>query len=294
MCYRIELTNLSRVSLLTCLAWCLSVWCEPTWGHENHAPLPTKGVTIAGDTIMLSDKAREAIGLTTAKIGFGDVHRLVTVNARVEIPWHAQTMITSLLPGKIAQVLVRPGEVVVPGQELARIASSELEALQLALLQARAEVGLAAKLRDQRSMLDQQGVIAGKAFLESQVTLASKTATLEMARQKLFAVGCDEATVRQLEESGTTLEYISISSPIGGVIMHADVRRGQIVSPTDHLFHVVDLAKLWIVGNVLESEVRFLEKGQAIEAQFLAFPDSRFTGVIDHLRLTMDRKTRTL
>lgn len=293
MCYRIELTNLSRVSLLTCLAWCLSVWCEPTWGHENHAPLPTKGVTIAGDTIMLSDKAREAIGLTTAKIGFGDVHRLVTVNARVEIPWHAQTMITSLLPGKIAQVLVRPGEVVVPGQELARIASSELEALQLALLQARAEVGLAAKLRDQRSMLDQQGVIAGKAFLESQVTLASKTATLEMARQKLFAVGCDEATVRQLEESGTTLEYISISSPIGGVIMHADVRRGQIVSPTDHLFHVVDLAKLWIVGNVLESEVRFLEKGQAIEAQFLAFPDSRFTGVIDHLRLTMDRKTRT-
>ena len=35
--------------------------------HENHAPLPTKGVTIAGDTIMLSDKARDAIGLTTAK-----------------------------------------------------------------------------------------------------------------------------------------------------------------------------------------------------------------------------------
>ena len=56
--------------------------------HENHAPLPTKGVTIAGDTIMLSDKARAAIGLTTAKIAFGDIHRTVTVNARVELPWH--------------------------------------------------------------------------------------------------------------------------------------------------------------------------------------------------------------
>ena len=91
-----------------------------TCGHENHAPLPTKGVKIAGDTIMLSDKAREAIGLTTAKIEFGDIHRVVTVNARVEIPWNSQTMITSLVPGKIAQVLVRPGEVVVPGQELAQ------------------------------------------------------------------------------------------------------------------------------------------------------------------------------
>jgi hypothetical protein len=50
---------------------------------------------------MLSDKAREAIGLTTEKIEFGDIHRTVTVNARVELPWHAQAMITSLVPGKI-------------------------------------------------------------------------------------------------------------------------------------------------------------------------------------------------
>ena len=36
--------------------------------HENHAPLPTKGVTVAGNNVLLSDKARVAIGLTTAKI----------------------------------------------------------------------------------------------------------------------------------------------------------------------------------------------------------------------------------
>ena len=57
-------------------------------GHENHAPLPTKGVTIAGNNVLLSDKAREAIGLTTAKITFGDLHRTVEVNARVELPWN--------------------------------------------------------------------------------------------------------------------------------------------------------------------------------------------------------------
>ena len=90
---------------------------ERAVAHENHAPLPTKGVTVAGDTIMLSDKAREAIRLTTEKIDFGDIHRTVTVNARVELPWYAQAMITSLVPGKIDVVLVRPGETVVPGQE---------------------------------------------------------------------------------------------------------------------------------------------------------------------------------
>jgi len=126
--------------------------------HENHAPLPTKGVTVAGDTIMLSDKAREAIGLTTAKIEFGDIHRTVTVNARVELPWHAQAMITSLVPGKVDRVLVRPGETVVPGQELARLISPELERLQLELLQAKVQVELARKLVDQQTALDQQGI----------------------------------------------------------------------------------------------------------------------------------------
>ena len=37
------------------------LFCDITHAHENHAPLPTKGVTIAGDTIMLSDKAERRL-----------------------------------------------------------------------------------------------------------------------------------------------------------------------------------------------------------------------------------------
>ena len=81
-----------------------------TLAHENHAPLPTKGVTVAGNNVLLSDKAREVIGLTTVKVTFGELHRTVEINARVELPWDQQAMITSLVPGKIDQVLVRPGE----------------------------------------------------------------------------------------------------------------------------------------------------------------------------------------
>lgn len=261
--------------------------------HENHAPLPTKGVKIAGDTIMLSDKAREAIGLTTVKVVFGDIHRTVTVNARVELPWHAQAMITSLVPGRIDQVLVRPGESVVPGQELARVTSSELAALQLTLLQARAEVGLARKLLEQRTALDQQGVIAGKTLLEAQATLAQKSAALEIARQKLIALGLDQARLEKVQQDGQPLPHMAITSPLRGVITHADVRIGQLISPTDHLYHVVDPTKLWIVGDVLESDVRFLKSGQPVEAAFAALPGQTFAGQIDHLQLKMDRRTRT-
>ncbi len=273
-----------------------AVWTQSgdARAHENHAPLPTKGVTIAGDTILLSDKAREAIGLTTAKVELADIRRVVTVNARAELPWRAQAMITSLVAGKIDQVLVRPGETVAAGQELARVASAELAALQLALLQAKAETTLARKLLEQRTALDRQGVIAGKTLFEAQATLTQKSAALEIARQKLAALGLAPDLIDKVQQDGQPLSHVAITSPLAGVITHADVRIGQLITPTDHLYHVVDPASLWIVGDVLESDVRFLQAGQSVEAGFAALPDVQFSGRIDHLRLKMDRQRRTL
>ncbi|MFO7905868.1 MAG: efflux RND transporter periplasmic adaptor subunit [Planctomycetota bacterium] len=275
------------------LAGAVAMVAQQAAAHENHAPLPTKGVTIAGDTIMLSDRAREAIGLSTAKVELKDIHRTVTVNARVELPWHAQAMITSLVPGRIDRVLVRPGETVAPDQELARVVSTELESLQLDLLQAKTQVELARKLVDQRTALDQQGIITGKTLLESQARLAEESAALQIARQKLLALGLDEATLRRIEQQEEPLPYVSIVSPVGGIITHADVRIGQMVSPTDHLYHVVNPTNVWIVGEVLESDVRLLAKGQQVEMRFAALPSETFPGRIDHLRMKMDPESRT-
>jgi len=261
--------------------------------HENHAPLPTKGVTVAGNNVLLSDKARVAIGLTTAKVTFADLHRTVEVNARVEMPWKQQAMITSLVPGKIDQVLVRPGETVTAGQELARVVSMELEAIQLAMLQAASDLDLAERLLEQRRGLDAEGVIAGKSVLEAETTLAHKTAELRIAQEKFRALGINGNTLKTIRTSGRPLRFVSITSPIAGIITHADVRIGQVVKTTDHLYHVVDPSRVWIVGEVLESDVRHLDKGQPVAARFAAHPQEQFHGVIDHVRLKMDRQRRT-
>jgi cobalt-zinc-cadmium efflux system membrane fusion protein len=264
-----------------------------TFAHENHAPLPTKGVTVAGNNVLLSDKARVAIGLTTAKVTFGDLHRTVEVNARVELPWNQQAMITSLVPGKIDQVMVRPGETVTAGQELARVVSMELEAIQLAMLQAASAVDLAERLVEQRRDLDAEGVIAGKNVLEAETTLAQKTAELRIAEEKFRALGINGNTLRTIRTTGQPLRFVSITSPIVGIITHADVRVGQVVKTTDHLYHVANPSRVWIVGEVLESDVRHLDKDQQVVARFAAYPEKRFDGVVDHVRLKMDRRRRT-
>ncbi len=250
-------------------------------------------MTIAGDNVLLSDKARVAIGLTTEAIVFGDLHRTVEVNARVELPWDQQAMITSLVPGKIDQTFAQPGQTVAAGQELARVVSMELESLQLTMLRAGAAVDLARRLLEQQRSLDAEGVVAGQSLLEAETTLAQKTAELRVAEEKLCALGIDHERLESILAGGQPLQWVSITSPIAGVITHVDVRVGQVVKTTDHLYYVVDPSRVWIVGEVLESDVRHLKEGQPIEATFAACPGERIDGVIDHVRLKMDRRRRT-
>lgn len=268
-------------------------WSGAALGHENHAPLPTKGVTILGDQILVSAKGREAIGITLAKVTLGDLRRVLQVNARVELPWRQQAMIASLVPGKVEQVLVRPGENVRAGQELARVASMELESLQAGLLQDTAAAAIAQRLVDQRTALADQGAIAAKSLLEARAALAEKLAAREIARQRLVALGFDAQQLEAIVASNRIVPWISIVSPIGGTITHADVRVGQVVQPTDHLYHVVNLSTLWIVGEVLEADVAHLAKGQEVKATLSALPGRQLSGQIDHLRLKMDPHTRT-
>jgi len=261
--------------------------------HENHAPLPTKGVKIVGDQIMISAKGREAIGLTTAKIALGNLSRTVGVNAKVELPWRQQAMISSLVPGKIEAVLVRPGESVHAGQELVRVVSMELESLQSEMLQYATEAAVAQRIVDQRTSLNDEGAIAGKTLLEAKTQLAQELTQLAIARHKLAALGFSEESLRRIQVSGQTVGWLSITSPISGVITHADVRVGQVVQPTDHLYHVVDPSTVWIIGEVLEGDVASLRKGQEVKAAFAGLPGQAFQGKIDHLRLKMDQRSRT-
>lgn len=293
MCLREVASRFCPVVALVVLAGpAVGVRLGKVLAHENHAPLPTKGVKVVGDQIMISAKGREAIGLTTAKIALGNLSHVVGANAKVELPWRQQAMISSLVLGRIDRVLVRPGETVAAGQELARVVSMELESLQSEMLQFATEAAVAQRLVDQRTALNDEGAIAGKALLEAKAILSQKLIQLEIARHKLAALGLSDDTLRQIQASGQTVGWLSISSPISGVITHADVRIGQVVQPTDHLYHVVDPSTVWIIGEVLEADVSSLHTGQEVKAAFAGMSGRTFRGTIDHVRLKMDQRSR--
>ena len=257
--------------------------------HEGHAPLPTKGATVKGDRLMLSASAAKAIGARTAKVELAEVQRIVHATCSVELPWTQQAYVTTLIAGRVEQVLVKPGETVVAGQELARISGAELESLQLAMLQATTDKLLASRLlKGQESA---GAGISGKMLLQTRTELQQQSARFDTARQKLRAIGLSSETLQRICDTRQTVPSISIVSPIRGIVAVADARAGQIVQPTEHLYHIVDPSRVWIVGKVLEADAGQVKPGLPVVASFAMLPDDKFQAEIDHveLRLESDR-----
>jgi membrane fusion protein, heavy metal efflux system len=246
--------------------------------HEGHAALPSTGATVEGDQVLVSENARKGLGLETAAVTLQDLSRVLRVRANVELPWNGQTMVTTLAPGRVQAIFVKPGEQVQAGQELARIESLEVEALQLTMLRANEEAALAERLVEQRRTLAQSGAVAGKSLAEAETELRQKRVQLALAQRKLTALGLSAETVRQVRDSGEPISTIAVISPMDGVVMHFDVRVGQFVNTEHHLFNIVDRSTVLIVGEVLETDAWQINPGQAVRVTFPSLPGGVLTG----------------
>ncbi|WP_152054284.1 efflux RND transporter periplasmic adaptor subunit, partial [Tautonia marina] len=267
---------------------------RPGLSHDGHAPLPSKGATVQGNQLLLSEPARQAIGVATAKVTLGDLARVVRAQAQVQLPWRQQALITTLIPGRIDRVLARPGDHVEPGQTLALIEGLELETLQREWLRAIAEQRLADRLLAQREELGQSNAITLAEILEARRDAQEAAAGVEVAIRKLLALEISEEDLEEVRETGQPIRFLPIRSPIRGEIVHADVHAGRVVATDEHLFHVVDLSEVDVAGEVLEADLADVRVDQPATATFTAMPGATFSGRIEHTHLTVESATRAL
>ena len=264
----------------------------PARAHEGHAPLPTKGATVDGDRLLLSASAANAVGLKITKIQLGDLQRTITANATVELPNHHQAYATTMITGRVAAVLARPGDPVAAGQALATIESVELETLQLDMLQSYETFTLAQRLLAHRESIG--SAVSGRVLLETRAERNRRAAQFSIAWQRLRSLGLSPAQLDRVRDSGEPVATLAVTSPVAGVVSEADVHVGQMVTPTEHLYHILDRSHLWIVAEVLESDSPAMRLGLPARVTIDALPKAAFTGEIEYLGLAVDPRRHTM
>lgn len=268
----------------------------PCWAavhaHEGHAPLPSDGATLDGENLLVSEAAMKAIGMRTGKVRLSDLQHTLNLNARVELPWMARAKVVSPLAGRVVEMRVKPGEHVGVGQELATVESVELEVLQAQLLSLETELELLRRVLQQRTNLANNKAITAAMLLETQLELANKELEQEIVRLKLLGWGLSAESIAEVLASETPVRTIAVVSPLDGTVGDVAAVPGQSIDTTVPLFDIVDLSRVYVLGEALEADSYLIQPGQTAMVSFPSLPGSSFVGQVEQVHLHVHQPQR--
>ena len=232
-------------------------------------------------------------GYRTAAIERGDIR--VAISATGTLRAISTVDVGSQISGLVTEVLADFNDQVSRGQVIARIDPSTYLA-QIEQGNASANSARASLATAQASLRNAEADYRRKAELaQSQLIAASDLdvarAALEQARAQVDSA---RAQIAQQQASTQTsrlnLERTEIRSPVDGVVLTRSVEPGQTVAASLQapvLFQIAeDLSKMEIELAIDEADIGQVEPGQGVSFTVDAFPDRRFRGEVQQIRLS--------
>jgi RND family efflux transporter MFP subunit len=183
--------------------------------------------------------------------------------------------------GRIAAVLVEPGDRVHKGQVLARLnpltaqsqvdgANASLDELRAAAATAQAEYARAERARDSFSVEEFDRRRTGALTAQAKVKLAEA----------------------QLSEAQTRWQRTTVVAPSDGIVLTRSAEVGQIASAgVTVLFHLANRGEIEMRGQVAEQDMPRLKVGQAAQVRLEGVPEP-FTGKVWQIGAIIDPVTR--
>ena len=114
------------------------------------------------------------------------------------------------------------------------------------------------------------------------------------ARQRMRQAGMSDEQIRQVESSGKTQARITITAPLGGVVVELMAREGMTAMAGATLFRINGLSTVWANAEVPESQAALVRPGAKVQARSPAAPGITFDGKVQAILPEVNSATRTL
>lgn len=133
-------------------------------------------------------------------------------------------------------------------------------------------------------------------FLAAQRSASQGPASVVVqgARARLSVLGMTDAEIQELEASGKARRLVTVSAPRSGVVIHRGIAVGTAVDPSTELLTIADLARVWVLAEVPETDIPSVQVGTSA---VLDFPGSGLPPLerpVEFLYPTLSERTRTL
>jgi RND family efflux transporter MFP subunit len=223
---------------------------SPDAVQAGHETVPPPADPPSDRAVFISAARQQLIGVRTAEIARQPLAAAIRTAGVLAYDETQTAEIHSKVAGWIESVDVDfVGKPVRRGQTLFTVYSPDL-------VQAQSEYLLALK---------SQAQLGSSVIPETRQGAAS---LLAAARQRLRLWDVTDAQVADLERTGQPRRTLAVYSPVDGIVLQRNAYPGQFITPEARTFRIAGLSTIWVLGQIFEYELPFVDLGQPAEIEF--------------------------
>ena len=221
--------------------------------------------------------------VTTAPVTVEDEAEYTKLNGKIQANEDHQAKVYALVSGKIKSVNVALGDKVQKGQTLAVLQSMEVASSSNDVALAESNVTITKKNMESTKELYDGNLATERDYLSAKVEYNKALSELNKAKEIQSITGGKNATYE-------------LKAPLTGYVTERNITGNSEVRQdnSNPLFTVADLANVWAIANVYESDINKIHLGEEVTVTTLANPNKPYSGKIDKIYNVLDPATRTM
>jgi Cu(I)/Ag(I) efflux system membrane fusion protein len=225
--------------------------------------------------ITFSPEAIKLMEIQTSVVERKALSHQVRLVGKIALDETRTKTITAWVPGRIDRLFVDyTGIEVRAGDHMVELYSPELITAQAEFLQ---------------SIKSAQGLNES-----SELVANSIRQTVQAAREKLALLGLTEKQIVDIETAGKPLDRLTIYAPMGGIVIDKKATEGAYVKTGTPIYTIADLSKLWVLMDAYESDLAWIQYGQAVEFSTPSLPGQVFSGRVSFISPVLNDQTRSV
>ena len=265
----------------------------PTAGSGQPAAPVDHAAMGHATTIAIAPDMIERAGIRTAAATAATSATQLRIPGVVEPNQYKQVAVTSLVGGRITQARAELGQRVARNQVLATIYSTEFADAQTEYVRLHSELQAHELALTRTQRLASIGAASRQELDRMVAEHAAADAATDAARARLVLLGVPEERFKVLENEHTVTTTIDVRAPIAGVIAERGATLGANIDPSTPLFTIVDLATVWVIGDVYERDFAAVRVGSPVKVTTPAYPGLSLEGKVSYIDPTVQAETRT-
>ncbi|MGE3539167.1 MAG: efflux RND transporter periplasmic adaptor subunit [Candidatus Tectimicrobiota bacterium] len=235
----------------------------------------------------------QQLGIEVAVARAGRLQTSLTLPGTVMLNAERRVHVVSRIPGIVQEIRKQLGDTVRAGETMAVIDSRELADTKAAYLASRERVALAETIFAREKDLWEKKISPQEDYLKAKQALTEVRIELQVAAQKLRALGFAEASVQQLAgRVNASLTRYEVAAPFAGTVIERHLAIGEVLKDDTEAFVVADLSTVWVDLHLSTKDLALVRKGQRVVIATHATMQAE--GTVSYISPVVSDETRTV